>query len=41
MGNGPKLANCPKETSRKKSGRPMKNSIMIYGIKNAPETKRF
>ena len=32
----PRLANCPKESSRKKRGRPTNARVPKYGIKKAP-----
>lgn len=37
---GPKLANCPSEHSRKNKGKPANASIIVYGIKKAPEKQR-
>ena len=33
---GPSDANCPKHSSRKKSGMPMMASMMKYGTRKAP-----
>jgi len=32
----PSLVNCPKPTSKKKTGTPPRNRQAIYGTKNAP-----
>ena len=36
MESGPRLANWPKETSRKKTGSPHSASIRMYGMRKAP-----
>ena len=36
---GPRLANCAQLTSMKKSGMPTVNSMMRYGMRNAPRTQ--
>ena len=33
---GPLCEYCPKATSRKKSGSPMRKSMMVYGIRKVP-----
>jgi hypothetical protein len=36
IASGPRLANCPKESSMKKRGIPTNNCINQYGIRKAP-----
>lgn len=37
---GPRLANWPKESSRKNNGIPTSSCIIQYGIRNAPAKKK-
>ena len=40
MAMGPRLANWPKLSSRKKRGMPMRKSMRMNGIKKAPGNRR-